>query len=117
MKILFYITAWALASAIGVGAAIGTRKEKKGAGVSIQDAPALQEERDGEGAKVRAIIFDAYKDMRKHTPGLDYLTACLSRREVSKDTAIYALERTVERLAGRYDIKPLEGAINALKSL
>lgn len=117
MSIFFYIAVWAFAVsfALILHRAAEGNKDK---GVSIQKGPALQkEERDPDGERVRAIIFDAYKDMKKHTPSLDLLTACLTQSMVSKDTAIFALDKTLERLEGRYNTKPVERALNALKSL
>lgn len=117
MNFLFYFSVWALASAIGISCALGAREKKGGGGVQLSKAPAQPEPRDETGERVRGIIFDCYKELKKHTPGLDCLTACLEQSAIPKNVGLFALERTFEVLAGRYNTKPIETAINRLKSL
>lgn len=114
MKILFYLSAWALASAIGIACALGTKDKRRR--VQLPEAPPPAA-RDEKGERVRGIIFDCYKQMKKHTPGLHFLTACLSRQTIPVEVGLYALEKTFAGLSGRYDTRPIETTINRLKTL
>lgn len=86
-----------------------------------KDRSQKEEQTEGEtednGREVRQIIFDAYKQLRKRTPALDDLTACLSQREVPANVAVRALENTVARIAGRYNTRPLYEAIAKINNL
>ena len=116
MSFIFYFSVWALASAIGIACALGAREKKGGGVVQVVKAPP-EPKRDEQGERVRGIIFDCYKELKKHTPGLDRLTACLEQSAIPKNVGLFALERTFEVLTGRYNTKPIETAINRLKSL
>lgn len=114
MSFIFYFSVWALASAIGIACALGTKDKRKR--VQLPEAPPPAA-RDEKGERVRGIIFDCYKELRKHAPGLHFLTACLSRQTIPVEVGLYALEKTLAGLSGRYDTRPIETAINRLKML
>ena len=104
--IVYYLCVWGVA----VGIALWLHRVSRPA----PGAPAVS---DDKGAAVRKIAGRAYYKMsRAGAPWLWRLSSVASCGG-SVPVAVFAIEQTINDLAGRYDTKPLADALNELKTL
>lgn len=113
--VIYYLSAWAVAVAISLGIYYAS-KPKEGAGVAQAD-PVPESLPEPGRDRVREIVGRAYWELsKKGVPWLWRLSS-VARCGGSVPVAVFALEETIKDLSGRYYVKPLQLAIDELKTL
>lgn len=118
MKVFYYLVLIAFGLIVGVMLLFSsTDKPKEGGGV--QDVPPNDNsnDKDGEGDMVRKIVSRAYWELSKRGVPWLWRLSCVARCGGSVSVALHALEDTKNELAGRYNVRAIDTAINELKSL
>ena len=108
---IFYLSAWALAVAIALGAWAAGRKGGEG-------CPGA-EQKDGQGEAARRVVAHAYWELSRHgAPCLWRLSSVVKHAgPITPEVALRAMMETRAELAGRYKTAALDNAITALQEI
>ena len=108
--VVYYVCIWFVVVIFGVWLSVSSTPKKT--------SPDSETE-TGTGELVRRICYKAYKCMiKQHAPHLWRISACIGNMSgVNIQVAVFALEKTLSDLSGRYDCTPIETALFELKAL